>query len=98
VTVHADSFVCCVHACNEANKIAVDMAIAAGAGFAAIPCCIRNGLYCTKALGQDDDTRYTLMVGVMAGVYGAHTISSIHRGITNRHYIMYGGYMVAVVV
>ena len=92
VAVPANSFVCCVHACNEANKIAVDMAVESGAGFAAMPCCIRNGLYCTKALGQDDDSRYTLMVGVMAGVYSAHTINSIHRGITNRHFIMYGGY------
>jgi hypothetical protein len=88
----AQSFVCCVHACNEANQMAVDMAVAACAGFGAMPCCIRNGLYCAKAVGQGDDSRYTLMVGVMAGVYGAHTISSIDRQITNRHFIMYGGY------
>ena len=39
-----------------------------------------------------DDTRHALMVGTMAGTYGAHSIMAIDRRITNRHLIMLGNY------
>jgi hypothetical protein len=69
------------------------MAIKANAGYAAMPCCIRDGLYSVSSVNHiDDETRYSTMVGVMAGTYGAHTVSAINRGITNRHLIMFGGY------
>jgi len=45
------SFVVIVHGCNEANVLAMDMARNAGAGFAAMPCCIRDGLYSVKVSG-----------------------------------------------
>ena len=45
VQVPKNSFLICVHACNEANKVAIGMAVKASAGFAAMPCCIRDGLY-----------------------------------------------------
>ena len=54
VVIQPDSFVTCIHACNEANKTAVAMATAAGAGFMAMPCCIREGI-----VSQRFAVRYT---------------------------------------
>merc|ERR1712008_386057 len=93
VTVPPRSFVVCVHACNEANKIAVNLAQQAQAGYAAIPCCIPDRLYCVQTVRYaDKDVRYAAMVGVMAGSYGAHSIACIERRITNRHMCIFGGY------
>ena len=94
VKMPRQSFVLSVHACNEANKTCVEMAVAAEAGFAAMPCCIRDGLYDSvhSVRHTDDDTRYAIMVGVMAQRFNAHTVSAIDRRITNRHLIMFGGY------
>ena len=56
------------------------MAIRAGAAYAAMPCCIRSGLYSVLSLRHvDDDTRYACMVGVMAGAFGAHTIRCVRH-------------------
>ena len=93
-TVPARSFVICIHACNEANVVAMEMARAASAGFAAMPCCVRDGLYgngfhCRHVV---DDTRYAVMVGAMANEYRAHVVRSIDRRITNRHLVMLGGF------
>merc|ERR1712194_316084 len=93
VTVPPRSFVVCVHACNEANKIAVELARQAQAGYAAMPCCIPGGLYCVRNVRYEGPgERYAAMVGVMAGTYGAHTIACIERRITNRHMCIFGGY------
>lgn len=93
VTVPPSSFVVCVHACNEANKIAVDRAQEAQAGYAAIPCCIPDKLYCVEHIRYAGvEARYAAMVGVMAGTYGAHSIACIDRRITNRHMCIFGGY------
>lgn len=87
------SFVVCVHACNEANKIVMDRAEKAQAGYAAMPCCIPDKLYSVQNVRYaDKDMRYTAMVGVMAGTYGAHSIACIDRRITNRHMCIFGGY------
>jgi hypothetical protein len=92
VSVPPSSFVVCVHACNEANQIALDKAVAAKAAFAAMPCCIRSRIYSVHAFNLQDDTRYAVMVGTMAREYNAHTVTGINRGITNRHLLMFGGY------
>ena len=94
VEIPGKSFVLSVHACNEANKTCISMAVAAQAGFAAMPCCIRDGLYDSvqSVRHMDDDTRYAIMVGVMAQRFNAHTVCAIDRRITNRHLIMFGGY------
>ena len=84
-----------IHGCNEATKVLVEMAHSLGCGFAMMPCCIRNDLYSVRTFSHhgsigNDDQRYALMVGVVAGQCGAHRISAIDRLITNRNLILYG--------
>jgi hypothetical protein len=91
--VRPRSFVTCIHACNEANVIAMTKARAANAGFAAMPCCIRDGLYSVASARRvDDDTRYAIMIGAMANEYRAHAVRAIDRRITNRHLLLFGGF------
>lgn len=84
------SYVICIHACNEGTRDALDMADSANAGFAAMPCCIRDRLYLRRINHLDDDARYTAAVGVIAGRYGAYKITAIDRRITNRNLILLG--------
>ena len=85
------SFVAIVHACNEASRTALTMARAAGARFGAMPCCIRKSdLYPVRCRRVDDETRHAIMVGVMAEIFGAHTIVAIDRRITNGDLTMFG--------
>lgn len=84
------SYVICIHACNEATKAALDMAKAAGACYAAMPCCIRDGIYLRRINHLDDRVRYAAAVGVIAGQYGAYKITAIDERITNRNLIILG--------
>ena len=84
------SFVICIHACNEATKIALEMATAAGACYAAMPCCIRDGIYLRRVKHVDDATHYAASVGVIAGRFGADKITAIDARITNRNLIVLG--------
>ena len=89
------SFVACVHGCNETNQVAVELAKAAKGGFAAMPCCVRAGLYGARFVRHvSDDVRHALQVGAMATEFGAHTVTSIDRRITNRALIFFGGFRV----
>ena len=83
-------YVICIHACNEGTRDALDMAGAANACFAAMPCCIRDRLYLRRINHLDDDKRYTAAVGVIAGRYGAYKITAIDERITNRNLIILG--------
>ena len=83
-------YVICIHACNEGTRDAMDMAGAANACFAAMPCCIRDRLYLRRINHLDDDKRYTAAVGVIAGRYGAYKITAIDERITNRNLIILG--------
>ena len=84
------SYVICIHACNEATKAAIEMAAAAKACYAAMPCCIRDGIYIRRIKHVDDDTRYAASVGVIAGRFGAYKITAIDDRITNRNLIILG--------
>ena len=42
------SYVICIHACNEATKSALEMTRAVNGAYAAMPCCIRDGIYIKK--------------------------------------------------
>ena len=84
------SYVICIHACNEATKIALEVATAAGACYAAMPCCIRDGIYLHRIKHVDDPTRYAAAVGVIAGQFGAYKITAIDERITNRNLIILG--------
>jgi SAM-dependent methyltransferase len=84
------SYVICIHACNEGTRDALEMAKAANACFAAMPCCIRDGIYLRTINHVDDETRYAASVGVIAGQYGAYKITAIDGRITNRNLIVLG--------
>lgn len=87
------SFVACVHGCNEANQVAIALAQKAHGGFAAMPCCVRAGLYGARFVRHvSDDVRHAIQVGAMAAESGAHTVTSVDRRITNRALILFGGY------
>lgn len=88
------SFITMIHGCNEATKLAIEMAQKHGAAYAFMPCCIRDGLYgnVSRVAQVDDGTRHTVMVGLVAGQYGAHFISAIDQRITNRNLVIFGGY------
>lgn len=90
VALAAKSYVICIHACNEATKHALEMARSAGACFAAMPCCIRDGIYIRTVNHTDDETRYKASVGIIAGRYGAYKITAIDGRITNRNLIVLG--------
>ena len=62
-----------------------------GASYAVMPCCIRDGLYCVNSTTHvEDDQRYALMCGVLAGTYKAHLVAGIDRRITNRNLCVFG--------
>lgn len=84
------SYVICIHACNEGTQTALEMAVAAGSSFAAMPCCIRDGIYLRRINHVDDQTRYAASVGVIAGQFGAYKITAIDERITNRNLVVLG--------
>jgi len=85
------SYVICIHACNKATKFALQMAVSAGACYAAMPCCIRDGIYFKRINHVDDRVRYAAAAGIIAGQYGAYKLTAIDERITNRNLIILGG-------
>lgn len=90
VDIPSSAFVICIHACNEATQVALDLASSSGACYAAMPCCIRDGIYLRRIKHTDDRARYAAAVGVIAGQYGAEKITAIDERITNRNLILVG--------
>jgi len=90
VPIEPRGYVIIIHGCNEVTQVALARAVAAGACFAAMPCCIRDGIYLRKIKHADDRQRYAAMVGVIAGQFGADKITAIDERFTNRHLIVLG--------
>ena len=90
VPIEPPAYVIIIHGCNEVTRIALERAAEAGACFAAMPCCIRDGIYIKRIKHVDDATRYATSAGVIAGQFGAHKITAIDPRITNRHLILLG--------
>ena len=90
VPIEPPAYVIIIHGCNEVTKLALERAVEAGACFAAMPCCIRDGIYLRRIKHVDDATRYAAAVGVIAGQFGADKITAIDERITNRHLILLG--------
>jgi hypothetical protein len=88
-TLTQNAYVICIHGCNETTKIALEMARAANACYAAMPC--RDGIYLRRISHVDDRIRYAAAVGVIAGQFGAYKITAIDERITNRNLIVLGG-------
>eukprot|EP00936_MAST-01D_sp_MAST-1D-sp1_P001718 g1718.t1 len=85
------SFVVSIHACNEANRLAIDMAKAANAAWAVMPCCIRDDLVSVASVRlRDDEEKYIVKCGIIAGSTNADKITSIDKRITNRHIMLMG--------
>ncbi|MFW6163458.1 MAG: methyltransferase [Planctomycetota bacterium] len=90
VPIPPRSYAIIIHGCNEVTQVALERAVAAGACFAAMPCCIRDGIYLRKINHLDDRQRYAAAVGAIAGQFGADKITAIDERITNRHLIVLG--------
>lgn len=71
---------------------ALRMARKAGVCFAAMPCCIRDGIYLRRINHVDDATRYAAAAGVIAGQFGAYKITAIDPRITNRNLVILGNF------
>jgi hypothetical protein len=84
------AYVICIHGCNEVTKSALEMAEAANACYAVMPCCIREGLYLRRISHVDDRVRYATAVGVIAGQFNSYKITAIDERITNRNLIVLG--------
>jgi hypothetical protein len=92
VDIRPGAYVICIHACNELTKTIVERAVAAGARFAAMPCCIRDGIYFRRIKHVDEDVmRYAVAAGYIAGRYAAEKVTAIDERITNRNLIILGG-------
>ena len=85
--IEHQSYVVCIHACNEATQMALDKAGRVDAPFSAMPCCIRDGIYFKRMSHLDEQSRYTAAVSVIAGLYGADKVTAIDARITNRNLI-----------
>lgn len=83
-------YVVCIHACNELTMTALEKADSAGAYYAIMPCCIRDGIYFRRINHVDDPTRYAVAAGVIAGRYRADKVTAIDERITNRNLIIMG--------
>jgi hypothetical protein len=86
----ADTYVVCIHGCNEITRTVLARAAAAGAWFAAMPCCVRDGIYFRRIAHVDEQTRYAIAAGVIAGRFQARKITAIDPRITNRNLIILG--------
>lgn len=92
--VSRGSVVVALHACNELNAAAIDMAVGAGAAYCVMPCCLRKGLYLNsnaQVFVESDQARFALLCGALASHYRAQSIVSIDERITNRNLIICGG-------
>ena len=55
-----------------------------------MPCCIREGIYLRGIKHVDDETRYAISVGIIAGRFDAYKVTAIDQRITNRNLIILG--------
>ena len=90
-----DSVVVCLHGCNEVNSMAVELAIEnCASGWIVMPCCIRKEQYLGSScqiLIDDDQNRFSLLIGALALNYNAQEIRNIDKRITNRNILVAGG-------
>jgi len=90
--VDQSSCLVALHACNEANSEVVEGAIARGALWGVMPCCIRTKQYLPAcSIELDSDTRYNLLSGAFANSYNAQIVRVIDKRITARPIFIAGG-------
>lgn len=86
-----------VHACNEALLGLMCRSKEARAAWVTVPCCIKAGLVgVTLRCGGDDESadtqRHAVACGIVAGVFGAHQVTSVDARITNRNVALMGDF------
>ena len=92
-------YLMCLHGCNELSPFVLSMAQSYKSGFAAMPCCLRDGMLGVTTTSSnnnwgivDDTVRYSLQIGYLAGKFGVSKVKSISQSITNRFLIIIGDY------
>ena len=69
------SFLVCIHGCNEANLSVLKIAKEKKAGWAVMPCCIRDGMYGPNIHGVEDENRHALACGIIVGMNNASKVA-----------------------
>ena len=92
-------YLMCLHGCNELSPYVLTKAREVRAGFAIMPCCLRDGMLGVTTTSSnnnwgivDDTARYSIQVGILAGKFGVTKIAAISQLITNRFLILIGDY------
>eukprot|EP00873_Tetraselmis_striata_P023886 jgi/Tetstr1/444150/TSEL_032046.t1 len=87
------TLVLAIHACGGANTAAIGAAAAAGAPWAAMPCCMRAEDYLpgVSVSRLPNSQRYAMLCGAMAARYGAQMVRAIDERITDRNILLAGG-------
>lgn len=90
-------YLMCLHGCNELTPFVLSAAKDVGAGYAVMPCCLRDGMLGVSTTSSnnnwgvsDDASRYALQVGYLAGRFGCPKVAAISSLITNRYLIVIG--------
>ncbi|EOD37736.1 hypothetical protein EMIHUDRAFT_460488 [Emiliania huxleyi CCMP1516] len=85
VRVDGETFVLCVHGCNEVNVEAVEMARECGASWMVVPCCLKTELYVQlESMRLTDAMQYAFLCGSMAKAYGAERVATLDARVTPR--------------
>lgn len=95
ISLIPNSIVVCLHGCNEVNSNAIELASKYNSsGWIVMPCCIKKDQYLGEScqvLCDDDQTRFTLLIGALSSQYNAQEIRTIDKRITNRNILIAGG-------
>lgn len=92
VRVDGETFVLCVHGCNEVNVEAVEMARECGASWMVVPCCLKTELYVQlESMRLTDAMQYAFLCGSMAKAYGAERVATLDARVTPRSIVLSGG-------
>ena len=88
-----------LHGCNELSPFVLTTAQTHKAGFAVMPCCLRDGMLGVTTTSSNnnwgiinDTARYSLQVGYLAGKFGCGKVAAISQFITNRFLVVIGDY------
>lgn len=89
----------CLHGCNELTPFTLSKAQIINAGYAIMPCCLRDGMLGVTTTSsnnnwgiENDTARYSIQVGYLAGKFGVGKVATISELITNRFLILIGDY------
>ena len=79
-----------VHACNDANRLALALARRARCAWAVVPCCVPAHLAPCSLEVRDDAQRHALLCGALAREFDARLVRAIDCRITARAIVVAG--------